>query len=213
MDLFPLDLIELNNEDKSSILKVAKKTIAYAMRYDKIMPIEIESFSDILRTPWGLFVTIETEKNTNIYKSRSLGSKGSVKSTYPLIKGVVEYSYGAGFKDERFYPLNIERVENFTLNISICSIPLAINCSSDMDIIRQLVPYKDGILLEVNDVKSSFSPNVWKLLPRAKDFWLNLRKKANLRTGVWSDSFKISRYYTVELREDINLSQIMDTAL
>ena len=69
--------------------------------------------------------------------------------------------------------------------------------NSEEDLLRQIRPQIDGLILEDNGRRGTFLPSVWEQLPVAEDFWRHLKRKAGLAADHWSDTLKVSRY-TVE---------------
>ena len=59
-----------------------------------------------------------------------------------------------------------------------------------------LRPGVDGLILEDGSYRGTFLPTVWESLPDPKSFLEQLKVKAGLRPGYWSDSISVSRYET-----------------
>ena len=71
--------------------------------------------------------------------------------------------------------------------------------TSENDLLKQIQPGIDGLILESGYNKGTFLPSVWESLPQAKDFLQHLKMKAGLSGDFWSDDIKVSRYETVSI--------------
>lgn len=131
------------------------------------------------------------------YHDALRGCIGSLTATEPLIDNVAHNAHSAAFNDTRFEPVNAEELEGLTIHISILSETQAIEFSSEQELLLQLRPGIDGLLLSDGHYRGTFLPSVWKQLPAPDDFFRQLKIKAGLVEDYWSDSLKIERY-TVE---------------
>jgi AMMECR1 domain-containing protein len=67
---------------------------------------------------------------------------------------------------------------------------------SENDLLAQLRPGVDGLILEEGFRRGTFLPSVWEQLPEAKAFLHHLKLKAGLPVNYWSATISISRYTT-----------------
>jgi AMMECR1 domain-containing protein len=67
---------------------------------------------------------------------------------------------------------------------------------SESDLIRQLRPGVDGLLLEVGFHRGTFLPTVWRALPDSRLFLRKLKTKAGLSEDFWSEDLTVRRYTT-----------------
>ena len=65
---------------------------------------------------------------------------------------------------------------------------------SEEDLLQQLRPGKDGLILEDDYHRATFLPSVWKSLTTAKDFLQHLKLKAGLPANYWSNTLRFKRY-------------------
>ena len=66
--------------------------------------------------------------------------------------------------------------------------------SSEEDLIGQLRPNVDGLVLEEGYRRGTFLPSVWQEVPEPREFLRHLKQKAGLRAGHWSSTLVIKRY-------------------
>jgi len=81
--------------------------------------------------------------------------------------------------------------------VSLLSAALPLPAASEYDLHTQLRAGVDGLILELGGRHSTFLPQVWEMLPGARDFVDELKRKAGLPREFWSDELRFSRY-TVE---------------
>ncbi len=72
---------------------------------------------------------------------------------------------------------------------------------SESDLLTQLRPGIDGLVLEEGSRRGTFLPVVWEQLPEAKDFLSHLKLKAGIPARHWSDTIRVSRYTTESFGE------------
>jgi AMMECR1 domain-containing protein len=68
---------------------------------------------------------------------------------------------------------------------------------SEGDLVKQLRPKIDGLIMQEGRHRGTFLPSVWEQLPKSEDFLKHLKIKSGLPETYWSDSIQIRRY-TVE---------------
>ena len=67
---------------------------------------------------------------------------------------------------------------------------------SEADLLAQLRPGVDGLILEDGTMRATFLPDVWESLPEPADFLAQLKKKAGLPVDHRSGTLRVSRYTT-----------------
>lgn len=125
------------------------------------------------------------------------GCIGSLQAHRPLAEDVVENAFNAAFKDPRFPPVTTRELAQLEIHISVLSPTEPVTCSSEDDLLRQLRPGIDGLVLTSGHHRGTFLPQVWESLPDPAEFLSHLKRKAGLPAFFWSPSIKVERY-TVE---------------
>ncbi len=137
----------------------------------------------------GIFTTIET------YPKHELrGCIGLPLPVMELGKAVIESARSA-CSDPRFDELKERELEKIVIEVSVLTKPEQVKFSSANDLIKKIIPKKDGLILECGSCSGLFLPQVWEKLPEKEQFLDNLCLKAGLPPGSWRmSSAKISRF-------------------
>ncbi|HEV2844333.1 MAG TPA: AmmeMemoRadiSam system protein A [Thermoanaerobaculia bacterium] len=148
-----------------------------------------------LREPGATFITL-----------RSLGSLrgcvGSVQAYRPLFDDVWRNARSAAFHDTRFPPLEPREYSELSVEVSLLSPPEPLACSCEEEALFLLRPGVDGVILEHQECRGTFLPQVWEQLPDPQDFLDQLRRKAGLRPGFWTPDVRLSRYTVLKWVEE-----------
>jgi AMMECR1 domain-containing protein len=72
---------------------------------------------------------------------------------------------------------------------------------SEVEALRNVRPYVDGLLLESGRHRGIFLPQVWGSAPDARDFLGLLKQKAGLPPDFWSDEICLYRFQVTKCSE------------
>ena len=122
------------------------------------------------------------------------GCIGMLEACRPLAVDVAENACAAAFGDPRFEPLGKKEFEQLDIHISVLSPPEEMFFSSEDDLLRQIRPGMDGLILQEGSRRGTFLPSVWEELPGKELFWRHLKRKAGLPVDYWSQSLRVFRY-------------------
>ena len=122
---------------------------------------------------------------------------GSLQAYRPFASDIAENAFCAAFRDPRFPPLTIAEEPQIHIHISVLSDTTPMTFTGEDDVLNQLRPNIDGLVLTDGLHHGTFLPSVWEQLPSKESFLSHLKQKAGLSARYWSDSIKIERY-TVE---------------
>lgn len=180
----------MNNQEKQILLNLAYDAITYGLKNHKPMPIDTSKYPESLQKQGACFVTLQINKQLR-------GCIGSLEAHQPLVKDIVHNAYAAAFSDPRFPPLTENEFPNLDIHISILNKPEPIHFTSEQDLINQLRPGIDGLILADKGRRGTFLPSVWESLPDPALFFAHLKLKAGLPHDYWSNTLTVQRY-TVE---------------
>ena len=107
----------------------------------------------------------------------------------------------AAANDRRFNPLTRDELPGIRASISILSHARPIAFRSDAELLFQLRPHTDGLIIKDGDRRALFLPKVWESLPDGPEFLAHLKAKAGLKPDHPTTSLKAWRF-TAETFED-----------
>lgn len=182
---------EYSQEEKKILLKLAHDAIEYGLTHHDHIKVDLKRYSAHLSENRACFVTLQIGKQLR-------GCIGSLEAHQSLVEDIAQNAYAAAFFDPRFPRLTVEEFEKLSIHISVLSKPEQMHFDSEADLLRQIRPEIDGLILSDGPYKGTFLPSVWESLPDAKQFLIHLKMKAGLAPEYWSDTLQIERY-TAEL--------------
>lgn len=182
-------LMSLSREHQLQLLEIAKKSIAYGLNSGTPFNIELDRYPSELIVVRASFVTLQKHGQLR-------GCIGMLEAVRPLVQDVAENAFAAAFKDPRFPKLTAEEFDDLDVHISILSPSEPIIFTSEQDLINQIRPGIDGLILQEGYKRGTFLPSVWESLTKPEQFLQHLKQKAGLPENHWSETIKVSRYTT-----------------
>jgi AmmeMemoRadiSam system protein A len=179
----------LCEEEHTLLRQVAFEAVEYGIKFGKHLPVETSRYPALLQSPGASFVTLKLAGQLR-------GCIGSLEAHQPLVNDVAYNAYAAAFSDPRFQPVSDDELENLEFHISVLTPAVTMTFDSEEDLLKQIRPGIDGLVLEEQQYRGTFLPAVWESLPDAKSFLQHLKQKAGLPQNYWSESVKVSRYTT-----------------
>ncbi len=184
-----MELMSLNESQKNTLLKLARDSIAHGLKTSKPLNVRLDDYPAELTVERATFVTLERNGELR-------GCIGMLEAVRPLVQDVAENAFAAAFRDPRFPPLEQSELAGLDIHISILSPAAAMHFDSEQDLITQLTPGVDGLIIQEGYRRGTFLPSVWEQLPDPGLFLRHLKQKAGLPPDYWSDTLKIYRYTT-----------------
>ncbi|HHB11895.1 MAG TPA: AmmeMemoRadiSam system protein A [Chromatiales bacterium] len=185
---------QLSPAHRRLLLQVARDSIAHGLRTGRPLPVDPADFDPELQAQRATFVTLEEGGQLR-------GCIGHLEAIQPLVADVAENAFNAAFRDPRFPPVRAGEFDALEIHISVLSPPEPMAFDSEGDLLRQIRPGVDGLILEEGVYKGTFLPSVWEQLPDPRQFLAQLKMKAGLPPNYWSDTLKVSRYTTESFAE------------
>lgn len=178
---------DLCREDRETLLQVAEASIRTGLDTGRPLDPQPEQFAPGLLEPGATFVTLKLEGSLR-------GCVGSFEAHRPLLEDVARNAYAAAFRDHRFSPLTWDEMKGLEVHISLLTPLIPLSVTDRQELIRNLRPGVDGLLLEDPPHRATFLPQVWEALPDPERFLSELFLKAGLSENHWSDTLTFSRY-------------------
>jgi AmmeMemoRadiSam system protein B/AmmeMemoRadiSam system protein A len=147
-----------------------------------------------LKQAGATFVTLTSE-------GRLRGCIGSLSAARPLGEDVAENARAAAFRDPRFPALKRGEWPHCRVEVSLLSAAKPLRFADEAELLAQIVPGEDGLILEADGKRGTFLPQVWEGLPDKKMFLSELVKKAGLPQDTRLARCKLSRYRVAKFHE------------
>lgn len=128
------------------------------------------------------------------------GCIGSLIAHRTLLSDLIHNAKAAAFADPRFSPLSKEEFDKISIEISLLTKPEVLEYSDFEDLKQKLIPYKHGVILELDGKRATFLPQVWEQLPSFNDFMVHLCQKAGLQADNLSGFPKIQIYEAIKIK-------------
>jgi len=179
--------LTLTRADQDQLLGLARRSIEHGLQYRRPLPVTPAQYPPPLQEPWGVFVTLRLERNLR-------GCIGTLEPEKSLVENVVQYAFFAAFSDSRFPELTRAEFDLVRIQISVIGRLEPMIFHSEADLLRQLEPGVDGLILEAGGHRGTFLPSVWECIPDKTEFLNQLKRKAGLPPDFAIVNARLSRY-------------------
>jgi len=169
-------------EHGSILLDLATAALAEAFGGPKVKPPSHDGWLD---EPTALFVTLHRHGALR-------GCIGSVEAHHSLFHEVLDKTRAAAFEDPRMIPVQAHELPELDIEISVLHPLEPIPASTQEELLRQLRPGTDGLVLRSREGSALFLPSVWKELPAPRAFLKHLMQKARLQR--WPSDMRAYRF-------------------
>ena len=176
--------------DRARLLAAARRALTFGARNGRAPQAQLGTgLSPALTAMRASFVTLKSGGELR-------GCIGSVNAQRPLLLDVVANAYRAGFADPRFGPLTEDELREIEVEIAVLSHPRPIRFADESELVRQVTPDRDGLILVDGNRRGLLLPSVWERVVRSDQFVKQLKRKAGLPPGHWSDRLRVFRFTT-----------------
>jgi AmmeMemoRadiSam system protein B/AmmeMemoRadiSam system protein A len=182
-DRAPLD------ETGATLLAIARGVIAHRLGLQAEPPRTDDK--PWLARPGASFVSLHIE-------GRLRGCIGSLSATRRLGEDVAENALAAAMRDPRFSPLAAHEWARCALEVSVLSQPKPLRFADEAEMLAQLRPGEDGVILEHAGKRGTFLPQVWEGLPEKRAFLAELMKKAGIPADTRLARCRLWRYRVIK---------------
>ena len=173
--------------EKQTLLRLATDSIRHGLTHAEAPSVRSEDFCPALRAQRATFVTLKID-------GRLRGCMGKLQAAYPLAEDVARSAFAAAFRDPRFPPVTEPDAKHLQIHISVLSPLEPLQFSSEKDLLTQMRPRIDGLLLREGSGRGTLLPSVWGATVGADEFLRKLKIKAGLREDYWSSDLRVWRY-------------------
>lgn len=184
------DRNDYSSEQYERLLAVARRSIEHGLKFHRELDAASGETDPQLLEKRASFVTILQNHDLR-------GCIGTLEAYQSLVQDVAHNAYAAAFSDPRFQPVDGTEIGSLSLHISILTPPQPLQVASERDLLDQLVPKEDGLILQDGMHRGTFLPSVWESLPTPQEFVGHLKLKAGLPRHHWSNTIRFQRYRTI----------------
>jgi len=171
------------------LFRLAEGAIADGLRGRRPRLPEVTELHPAIRQYRGVFVTLTVDERLN-------GCIGTIEGSEALGRGVPRNAWSAAFADPRLPPLLSSELDSLTIGISVLSPLSTIVAASREELLGELRPGVDGLVIGAGSNRGVFLPSVWEQLPDGEEFLDHLLLKAGLRPGSWPRGLRAERFTT-----------------
>lgn len=178
---------------RQQMLAAVYDTIHHELTMGTRLPLEADNYGEILREKKATFVTL-------LMDGLLRGCIGSLVAREALILSIARNARNAAFHDPRFDAISLDELPLITVEISILSDCETIHCNSNQELVDQLQPGVDGLIISDGEQSATFLPSVWKHLTDPEQFVSELKLKAGMTADHWSSELTAERYTSQTIR-------------
>lgn len=164
----------LSEYHRKQLRDIAHQSIEQGFESRQPLQPDLMQYDPVLRENRATFVTL------NI-KGQLRGCIGTTEASVPLISSIAESAFNAAFRDPRFQLLTPAEYKQVDLSISVLSPPVEVDFSSDAELLENLRPGIDGLIIAKDACKATFLPEVWDAIPEPEVFLAHLKQKARIK--------------------------------
>ncbi len=181
----------------TELLRLARGSIEYGLVHGEPLPVDCDELPAALTQPRATFTTVRSDGQLR-------GCRGSLLAALPLAQDVTRTAYQAAFNDPRFRPVGEDELVAIRLEVSVLSPLEPMSVADEADLLAQLIPGTDGLVLIAEGRRATFLPTVWDTLPEAHRFLAALKAKCGLPEDYWSERIEFQRYRTTSYKEPVS---------
>ena len=154
---------------------------------------------DVAPAPWmrqtgATFVTLTKD-------DRLRGCIGSLAPARAIDRDVAHNALGAAFRDPRFAAMTADEWPQCRVEVSLLSTPKPLRFADEAELLAQLTPGEDGLILSSGEKRGTFLPQVWEGIPDKREFLRALLRKAGLPAETRLSACKVLRYRVLKWKE------------
>lgn len=180
--------------ERARLLEVARASIAHGLEAGAPLAVAPEGETPALQAERASFVTLERE-------GRLRGCIGALEARMPLVRDVAEHAFAAAFRDPRFRPLERDELPGLACHVSVLTPATPMEFHDEGDLLAQLRPGVDGLIIACGRRRATFLPSVWEQVPTPQLFLAHLKQKAGI-SGRETEPLAAWRYETLSFGDE-----------
>lgn len=161
-----------------ALLGIARQAVVAATQGQRRWQPDTSKLPAHLMQPGASFVTLHT-------RGRLHGCIGSIEARLPLALDVARNAQNAALSDPRFHALAAMEVDDTEIEVSVLTPMQPLDFSGLADLIRQIRPGLDGVLVERGWQRGLLLPQVWEHVPDPYEFLTHVALKASASLAIF----------------------------
>ena len=187
-------LADRHDPTSAELLRLARASIEHGLAHGESLPVDCDGLPAPLSDPAATFTTLRKHGELR-------GCCGGLEAQRPLASDVAHSAFQAAFRDPRFDPVRERDLDVIRLEVSVLSPLRALSVRDEAELIGQLTPGVDGLVLVEGIRRATFLPKVWEMLPEPEQFVAALKAKCGLPASYWSAKLEFHTYRTTTCAE------------
>jgi len=180
----------------AELLRLARGSIEHGLVHREPLPVDCGELPPALTDPAATFTTLRVSGQLR-------GCCGNLVAADPLALDVARSAFRAAFRDPRFDPVGRHELGVIRLEVSVLSPLEPMPVSDEADLLQQLTPGIDGLVIVADGRRATFLPKVWETLPEPQQFLAALKAKCGVAQNYWSEQIEFQRYRTTSYAEPV----------
>ena len=150
-------------------------------------------------------IPAEVKENSGCFVTLTVGGTlrgciGYIEPIKPLYQAVIENAANAALHDPRFQRVTTAELGKIKIEISVLTKPVSLAYNDADDLLKKLVPKRDGVILRKGGHQSTYLPQVWEDLPDKVTFLEQLSIKGGMPRDGWKTA-EIKTYRALHFEE------------
>ena len=169
---------KLSDEERQTLIHLAREALECGVRGKKLPPLDETSLSPHLHEKGATFITLTISGQLR-------GCIGALEAYQPLAQDVRAHAIAAALEDPRFPQVREDELSRIQIEVSRLTRPIPLEYADAADLLAQLRPHVDGVILKHGARRSTFLPQVWETIPDPARFLDHLCRKLGLSENAW----------------------------
>jgi len=186
---------EFDQNERRRMLQWARESIARAVGAETVAAGSCDELAPKFLEVRACFITLREQRALR-------GCVGHIFPEKRLWDAIRSNACAAASRDRRFLPLTAGELTNVEIEISILGPLRPLSYQTPEELLAQLQPPQDGVVLKAGSRVATYLPQVWADLPDKELFLSSLAEKAGCDANVWRTSEASVSVYQVEAFKD-----------
>ena len=171
-----INATHLGDEDKRFLLDLARQTLRRLLESEPpLAPLQVPP---AVAENGACFLTLRRDGELR-------GCVGNVVAQEPLYLALIRNVRDAAQHDSRFHPIRLEELDALSIEVTVLNGLTPVEYRTPEELLAQLHPGEDGVVLQVGCRAATFLPQVWKMFPTKEEFMNRLSEKMGIEPAAW----------------------------